>query len=291
MHLMLNQQLFAWFEQAADIDQPTRDADWLDYVTLCGASSERALTSIADDRVSKELSKMLCGAASPTSLLSGRTVPRREVDEHYVGSEPSRGTPLEFDEDALSAVFPAMPRLTQRYFERRFKLTDCTNMSLNARSASAKPSEQAVFGAKRRFEEDAYSPRAVRGKGAFKEGMCPICAHEVWFKIKQSAYWYHMNFTHGISAVTCKPYDLPVEYRRLKVTYPEDNGTPTMEVEGLCGACEQWIMIAVRTWSARVEPFDALNHSSWFKHAQKCHHHMVSNGKSCKKLKTATSLC
>lgn len=290
MHVMLKQCLFTWLEQAADAGQPAHTTDWLDRVALCTASSDETLASIADNQVSRELSKMLCGAASPTSLLSGRTVPRKEADEqHYAGSEPSRGTPLEFDEDALTAVFPAMPRLTQRYSERRFKLIDCTNLSANARPAGTKPAEQVVFGAKRRFEGDAYSPRAVRGKGTSKEGMCPVCDHEVWFKIKQSAYWYHMNFTHGISAVTCKPYSRPIEYRRLKATYPEDNGTSIMEIEGLCSACEQWVMIAVRAWSARVEPFDTLNHSSWFKHAQKCH--MASSAKSRKKPKTSTSLC
>jgi hypothetical protein len=125
----------------------------------------------------------------------------------------------------------------------------------------------------RRSEHDRYTPVWIRGRGVEREGLCPLCEPQVWFKIKQSAYWYHMNFFHGISAATGRPYKLPISYR---LSPSSRNGF--RNVEGHCGSCLHWILIA-SDWSdggstndATMDIESSIPMQSWYKHAQKCHH-------------------
>jgi hypothetical protein len=121
----------------------------------------------------------------------------------------------------------------------------------------------------KRFSEDVYSPLLVRGRGADREGCCPLC-HEpqVWLKIKQSAYWYHMNFYHGICASTGRPYDAPAELHHETIP-----GKPeSVRVEGLCKDCNEWVIIVPE--KPRLTPEYPLN--SWYKHAQKCQSRLVT---------------
>ena len=131
---------------------------------------------------------------------------------------------------------------------------------------------------KRRSPQDLYAPTTIRGAGYLKEGMCPLCSTPAWFKIKQSAYWYHMNFTHGISAMTGLPYEMPSQYQRKPICMDAEirhqSAPPKCEdiqVEGLCGRCCEWISIIVIPKHMCGLPINTLNHSVWFKHAQKCH--------------------
>ncbi|KAJ1951650.1 hypothetical protein IWQ62_006407, partial [Dispira parvispora] len=67
--------------------------------------------------------------------------------------------------------------------------------------------------------DDMYTPRWTRGLRQHKEGLCPICqamGERRWFRMKVSAYWYHMNFFHGISPSTCRPYLPPQAIRTLQ---------------------------------------------------------------------------
>ncbi|RKP22805.1 hypothetical protein SYNPS1DRAFT_9804, partial [Syncephalis pseudoplumigaleata] len=99
-------------------------------------------------------------------------------------------------------------------------------------------------------QQDVYTPRRIEGVGRAKQGQCPICYDEAkpaWFCLKTSAYWYHMNFFHGISSVTRRPYANPL-------------------YDGLCHQCRKWI------------PMDSVRHTAvkvpmiyWWKHAQQCH--------------------
>ncbi len=115
----------------------------------------------------------------------------------------------------------------------------------------------------KRFPEDVYSPLLVRGRGADREGCCPLCSEPpVWLKIKQSAYWYHLNFYHGICASTGRPYEPPAELHFESIP-----GKPeSVRVEGLCLDCNEWIIIAAE------KPRLALDYpkNAWYKHAQKC---------------------
>ena len=118
-----------------------------------------------------------------------------------------------------------------------------------------------------RDQDDLYSPSMVRGKGYVKEGKCPLCPTDVWLKIKQSAYWYHMNFCHGISAMTGKRHSLPIQYRIQR-----EHAEGSCSIEGLCQECKKWVTVLVKDydWSLPQEGIESVNHSAWYKHAQKC---------------------
>lgn len=124
----------------------------------------------------------------------------------------------------------------------------------------AKPSEEppTPYQQSPRFPGDEYTPRWVRGIGKAKEGLCPHCTdRQVWLKIKISAYWYHLNYQHGISSITGKPFRAPLEYR----INPE-----TELKEALCHKCRNWI----NSESSRNKPVN-IEEIYWWKHAQKCH--------------------
>ncbi|KNE61785.1 hypothetical protein AMAG_18686 [Allomyces macrogynus ATCC 38327] len=111
-----------------------------------------------------------------------------------------------------------------------------------------------------RFPNDLYTPNWTRGVGHGKEGLCRLCppeSGEAWFKIKVSAYWYHLNYHHGVSQTSGRPFDAPVQERF--------DSTARIR-EGLCHKCHKWI------------PLDSPRHTPvnvpqiyWWKHAQKCH--------------------
>ncbi|KAK3073405.1 hypothetical protein LTR53_005071 [Teratosphaeriaceae sp. CCFEE 6253] len=46
---------------------------------------------------------------------------------------------------------------------------------------------------KARFEGDLYSATWVCGEGAERAGWCNYCS--LWLKLRDSAYWYHMQYT------------------------------------------------------------------------------------------------
>ncbi|PVU90073.1 hypothetical protein BB561_005038 [Smittium simulii] len=133
--------------------------------------------------------------------------------------------------------------------------------------------------------ENLYLPKQVRGVGKNKEARCEFCAlegKERWLKTKCSAYWYHMNYFHGISSISGQPYDKPLLYRikankvakkRLK-TDTNDNTKNSENKEyymkqtrqALCGFCCEWVNIE----SERNSPVN-VPEIYWWKHAQKCH--------------------
>ncbi len=119
----------------------------------------------------------------------------------------------------------------------------------------------------RRSDTDFYSPVWIRGRGVEREGLCPLCEPAVWLKIKQSAYWYHMNFFHGISAATNRPYKRPISYR-----YSSE--LTSFKVDGHCGNCLQWIQLVTDyTGDRTTESVErTICFTTWFKHAQKCHY-------------------
>lgn len=107
-----------------------------------------------------------------------------------------------------------------------------------------------------RFEEDMYTPRWVRGRGKTKEGWCDLCNNGGWFQLKNSAYWYHKQYLHGICNLTGRPYPNPIGVRQV------EGGSDSLEVE--CGSCKDWISIGIMR---------ATDHgkwgASWYRHAHK----------------------
>ncbi|KAJ2736875.1 hypothetical protein IW152_000386 [Coemansia sp. BCRC 34962] len=103
-----------------------------------------------------------------------------------------------------------------------------------------------------RFGDDMYTPMWVRNSGQLKEGFCDTCAPGKWLQLKNSAYWYHKQFFHGISSVSGRPFIRPLQVRHFDADI----------IEGLCHQCRQWVPIA----NAKRR-----NSVLWFRHAHKCH--------------------
>ncbi|KAI7847763.1 hypothetical protein BDC45DRAFT_525071 [Circinella umbellata] len=113
---------------------------------------------------------------------------------------------------------------------------------------------------KMRFDDDQYTPRWVRYNGQAKEGLCDTCSPGKWLQLKNSAFWYHKQFFHGISSVSGRPFIQPVETRWVDQDL----------VEGLCHQCGQWVA---------VSNVKRKNSVLWYRHAHKCHvYHKPKSG-------------
>jgi len=111
---------------------------------------------------------------------------------------------------------------------------------------------------------DLYTPRYIKGIGSSKHGLCPICLFEkkmAWFNMKFSAYWYHLQFNHGVSSVTLRPFPIPLEIRIACV----DDEYELPLIEAKCCECLKWVSIVglKRTWVKVPEIF-------WWKHIASC---------------------
>jgi hypothetical protein len=100
---------------------------------------------------------------------------------------------------------------------------------------------------------DLYKPRWVRGKGHDREGWCGRCEGGCWAKLKNSGFWYHRSYTHGISPNTGRAYPPPCQWRL-------SDGNPS-RWEGLCDQCGEWLKVDTTK----------KGHNSWFRHVVKCH--------------------
>ncbi|OLY80888.1 Meiotic expression up-regulated protein 26 [Smittium mucronatum] len=105
---------------------------------------------------------------------------------------------------------------------------------------------------KLRFPDDLYTPTWVRNTGQLKEGFCDTCSPGKWMQLKNSAYWYHKQFLHGVSSISGQPFTRPLKINQI------DNDT----FEGLCHQCMKWIVVA----TAKRQ-----NSVLWYRHAHKCH--------------------
>jgi hypothetical protein len=103
---------------------------------------------------------------------------------------------------------------------------------------------------KLRFDSDEYTPKWVRYTGQLKEGYCDTCQPGKWLQLKNSAYWYHKQFFHGISSVSGKPFQKPLEQRAGEQDV----------IEGLCHQCRTFVPICN---SKRK------NSVLWYRHAHK----------------------
>jgi len=106
----------------------------------------------------------------------------------------------------------------------------------SAAVAAAPPREQ-----QRRWAEDGYTPRWVRKDGKAKEGWCALCPGAgKWLCLKNSEYWYHRQFHHGISSVSGRPFLPPYEVRQVQRSEGLGPATATagaVKLEGLCHSC------------------------------------------------------
>lgn len=125
-----------------------------------------------------------------------------------------------------------------------------------------------------RDPRDLYTPRFVKGKGRSKIGLCPICiesplrggrGQKLWLSTKFSAFNYHMQFAHGVSAMTGRPFSPPLSYRTssrrhaLKLERSEI-------LEGRCHKCKKWVPVeSIKDCEVKVKEL------FWWKHAATCH--------------------
>lgn len=103
---------------------------------------------------------------------------------------------------------------------------------------------------KLRFAGDQYTPSWVRYNGQQKEGLCDTCKPGKWLQLKNSAFWYHKQFYHGISSVSGKEFVEPLEKRWVAQDL----------IEGLCHQCNTWIA---------VSNVKRKNSVLWYRHAHK----------------------
>ncbi|KAJ2777355.1 hypothetical protein GGI15_004532 [Coemansia interrupta] len=142
---------------------------------------------------------------------------------------------------------PSIPGVTVSPKEKPRRLSAPSFPSSDEDSDVLRPRRQ-----KLRFAGDLYTPMWVRNNGQQKEGFCDTCAPGKWLQLKNSAFWYHKQFAHGISSVSGRPFVRPLQVRH----YDADI------IEGLCHQCQVWVPIAN---SKR------RNSVLWFRHAHKCH--------------------
>lgn len=124
-----------------------------------------------------------------------------------------------------------------------------------ASGSTTHPLRQAPPGAtprrqKLRYDGDEYTPKWVRYTGQLKEGYCDHCKPGKWLQLKNSAYWYHKQFYHGISSVSGKHFAEPLERRA------GDHDV----IEGLCHQCRQFVPICNAKRKTSV---------LWYRHAHK----------------------
>ncbi|CAO3595885.1 unnamed protein product [Absidia cylindrospora] len=113
---------------------------------------------------------------------------------------------------------------------------------------------------KLRYLGDMYTPQWVRYNGQSKEGLCDTCKPGKWLQLKNSAFWYHKQFFHGISSVSGAEFMKPMDTRWVDQDI----------VEGLCHQCQQWVS---------VSNVKRKNSVLWYRHAHKCHvYHKPKNG-------------
>ncbi|ORZ09956.1 hypothetical protein BCR42DRAFT_454916 [Absidia repens] len=113
---------------------------------------------------------------------------------------------------------------------------------------------------KLRYIGDMYTPQWVRYNGQSKEGLCDTCKPGKWLQLKNSAFWYHKQFFHGISSVSGAEFMKPMDTRWVDQDI----------VEGLCHQCQQWVS---------VSNVKRKNSVLWYRHAHKCHvYHKPKNG-------------
>ncbi|KAM0683586.1 hypothetical protein MDAP_001156 [Mitosporidium daphniae] len=131
-----------------------------------------------------------------------------------------------------------------------------------------------------RFSGDLYKPSFVRGSGSEREGRCELCSPPVWLNLKRSTYWYHMNFTHGISSKTGRPYPDPL-YVKASPLHCGAEPEKKQVLEAFCRNCRGWISITIplvkicQFSDVPVFSYDRSNFSDWFKHLQKCLSHAI----------------
>lgn len=126
---------------------------------------------------------------------------------------------------------------------------------------------------KLRFPEDHYTPLWVRKHGHAREGWCALCpGNGKWLVLKNSQYWYHRQFQHGVSSVSGHFFLPPVE------TKPTEAGDKT---EGLCHSCGLWVPYQ----NSRQGSSQVKGPTLWYRHAHGCHSYFSPRREATKQVR------
>ncbi|KAH9810024.1 hypothetical protein DFH28DRAFT_511232 [Melampsora americana] len=168
-----------------------------------------------------------------------------------------------------------------------------------------------------RCDEDLYTPMWCRGQNDKKEGFCDMCEGGAWLRLKNSAFWYHKQYHHGVSSTTGHYFYPPRETKRGL------SSANRQQVLGLCHECNEWVgystipgssrqaaqsqaseeasgsasgaqNVAARGEDEKEECDELVDEESpkgsekekadekvptlWYKHAHKCHRHQTCKG-------------
>ncbi|GAA6006637.1 hypothetical protein JCM11491_003126 [Sporobolomyces phaffii] len=131
-----------------------------------------------------------------------------------------------------------------------------------------------------RFEEDQYTPLWVRQEGKDKEGWCALCpGNGKWLQLKNSAFWYHRQFQHGISS-SSGHYFLPP----LETKIDPDNPA---RIQGQCHCCGEWKPYQNHKGSSTSS---GKGPTPWFRHAHECHQYFSPKKEARKNMKLSRSV-
>ncbi|GAO49809.1 hypothetical protein G7K_3948-t2 [Saitoella complicata NRRL Y-17804] len=194
--------------------------------------------------------------------------------------------PSEFKYRSFSSSIPLNPLFAKLYIRHPSPQDFCTPRANSSdwKGAVANPNIPADMD-----KDNLYITRWCKGNGVEKMGLCPICCVPeskggagklVWLKTKISAFWYHMNYFHGINPSTGIPYSPPTAYRTVELPTASASAPiaksgelgnfhlPDREemLEGRCHQCKKWIRVqGIKDTDVKVPEI------YWWKHAQKCH--------------------
>ncbi|CAG8454963.1 13185_t:CDS:2, partial [Cetraspora pellucida] len=155
----------------------------------------------------------------PTSSLRKRTkaVLNNQIPNITPNNSPVMLLSLESTVEYEQDTFKQFQAKYETYkFQPRIDLNDIVPetpeppIDLNDPRPDAQPRRQ-----KLKYPGDMYTPQWVRYSGHSKEGFCDDCKPGKWLQLKNSAYWYHKQFFHGISSVSGKMFVPPVETRKF----------------------------------------------------------------------------
>ncbi|KIK71316.1 hypothetical protein GYMLUDRAFT_90294, partial [Collybiopsis luxurians FD-317 M1] len=194
-------------------------------------------------------------STDPSPVFTQRTFPRELV----VDGKPVQ---LEISDDVFPLFYRRFP--ASSYFKWQYT-SECAMFN--------KPHPGGNYNYPR-GAFDLYTPRFVKGKGKDKMGLCPICIEDVerggegrkvWLAMKFSAYNYHMQYSHGISASSSLPFSPPLAFRITNRSSNHKSEKTTMK-EGKCHKCTKWIPVeGIKDVEVKVKEL------FWWKHAAACH--------------------